>query len=216
MSFGQSIKTVFGNLTNFKGRARRSEFWWFYLFIVLVTIPLSILAYIPMFGAIGDLVDATNPDGTLQDGAMEAYFASVGVTLAISLVLGLITFLLTLAVWVRRLHDAGYSGHLLWLNLIGLGIVPLIFAILEGNPYENKYGPDPKAATFGAWPAAPQTSPTYAQAPAGYDPTQPPPGVIPTAPTPPPYTPPADPGPDMVSPPPAAGDPTDPFAAPPR
>ncbi|MDC3001432.1 DUF805 domain-containing protein [Actinomycetota bacterium] len=32
MTFGQSISTCFSNFANFQGRARRSEFWWFFLF----------------------------------------------------------------------------------------------------------------------------------------------------------------------------------------
>lgn len=210
MTFGQSIKTVFGNLTNFQGRARRSEFWWFYLFIFLISLPLSFLALIPMFGGISALVDGTNADGTIDDSAWSAYLASVAATIGISLVLGLVTFLLTLAVWVRRLHDAGYSGHLLWLTLIGLSIVPLIFAILEGNNGPNKYGPDPKAVEGGVWPHLQQTSPNYAQPPAAYG--QPPAAAAPPAYQPPPL----DPGPDMIPPTTASGDTTDPFAAPPR
>ena len=121
-----------------------------------------------------------------------------------------LTFLLTLAVWVRRLHDGGYSGHLLWLSLIGLSIIPLIFAILEGNNGPNKYGPDPKAVEGGVWPHLQQTSPNYAQPPAAY-------GQPPAAPAPPAYQPPPlDPGPDMIPPTTASGNTDDPFAAPPR
>ena len=31
MGFGESVKTVLTNLTNFKGRARRSELWWYWV-----------------------------------------------------------------------------------------------------------------------------------------------------------------------------------------
>ena len=31
MGFVEAIKTCFQKYANFKGRARRSEFWWFYL-----------------------------------------------------------------------------------------------------------------------------------------------------------------------------------------
>jgi len=34
MTFGQSIKICFSNYAVFKGRATRSEFWWFALFLV--------------------------------------------------------------------------------------------------------------------------------------------------------------------------------------
>ena len=38
MQFQESIKTCFNKFADFKGRASRSEFWWFILFMVLVNI----------------------------------------------------------------------------------------------------------------------------------------------------------------------------------
>ena len=43
MSFGEAIKSVFSKYATFSGRARRSEFWYFYLFNLLVTIGLNIV-----------------------------------------------------------------------------------------------------------------------------------------------------------------------------
>lgn len=56
------------------------------------------------------------------------------------------TFLPSLAVSVRRLHDTGRSG---WWVLIGMvpcvgSIVIIIFMATEGERGENRYGPDPK------------------------------------------------------------------------
>jgi uncharacterized membrane protein YhaH (DUF805 family) len=48
----------------------------------------------------------------------------------------------SIAVGVRRMHDTNHSGW--WLLL---PIVNLIFAIQDGQPGENRFGPDPKAAT---------------------------------------------------------------------
>lgn len=47
MTFGQSIKTCFSKYATFSGRATRSEFWWFYLFSVLVGL---FLGWIPVLG----------------------------------------------------------------------------------------------------------------------------------------------------------------------
>jgi uncharacterized membrane protein YhaH (DUF805 family) len=44
MTFGESIRTCFTKYAEFNGRASRSEFWWFFLFIVLVSIALSVLS----------------------------------------------------------------------------------------------------------------------------------------------------------------------------
>jgi len=42
--------------------------------------------------------------------------------------------------------------------------VPLIFAILEGQRYPNKWGPDPKAIEHEVWPHR-QAGPAYADPP---------------------------------------------------
>lgn len=38
MSFGESVKTCFQKYVTFKGRARRSEYWWFCLLNCIVSI----------------------------------------------------------------------------------------------------------------------------------------------------------------------------------
>ena len=47
MSFGDAVKTCFSKYCNFNGRARRSEFWWFYLALYIVNSVLgAVLAVI--------------------------------------------------------------------------------------------------------------------------------------------------------------------------
>ena len=43
MSFADSVRAVLTNYVGFNGRARRSEFWWFALFSVAVSIVTQIL-----------------------------------------------------------------------------------------------------------------------------------------------------------------------------
>ena len=43
MSFTEAVRTCISKYATFDGRATRSEFWWFYLFIVIV----SAIGYIP-------------------------------------------------------------------------------------------------------------------------------------------------------------------------
>ena len=43
MNFGQAISTCFSNYATFSGRASRPEFWWFFLFQILVSIAASML-----------------------------------------------------------------------------------------------------------------------------------------------------------------------------
>jgi uncharacterized membrane protein YhaH (DUF805 family) len=44
MSFGAAVRTVFSKYATFSGRARRSEYWWFYLFSILAYIVAAIIA----------------------------------------------------------------------------------------------------------------------------------------------------------------------------
>ena len=43
MNFGQAISTCFSNYATFSGRASRPEFWWFFLFQILVSMAASML-----------------------------------------------------------------------------------------------------------------------------------------------------------------------------
>src|SRR5437879_3772293 len=43
MTFVESIKTCFSKYADFHGRASRSEYWWFVLFTVLVSVAASLL-----------------------------------------------------------------------------------------------------------------------------------------------------------------------------
>jgi len=111
---------VLRKYTVFEGRAPRGEYWWFFLFNLLIMIGLTILD--------------------------ETIFGS-GETMGVLTSLYTLAVLLpSLAVGVRRLHDTGHSGWWLLLSLVPLlgGIVLLIFMVLDGTPGANAYGADPK------------------------------------------------------------------------
>ena len=131
---------------DFNGRARRSEYWLFQLFIWGVIIGLyaisailSVLLIQP--AAVGP--DATvRPDDPVVTAAAVASMAVFGV-----LVLFFLAMIIpNLAVRIRRLHDIGVTGWLVLIALIpGVGwIVLLIMSMLDGSYGPNSYGPDPK------------------------------------------------------------------------
>ena len=96
MSFGESVKTCFSKYITFSGRASRSEYWWFALFVFVAT---SILAMIDaaMFGV--DPV-TQQPQGVLQP------LFSLAIVLPF------------LAAGWRRMHDSGKPGWLLLLPML--------------------------------------------------------------------------------------------------
>ncbi len=139
MGFGQSIRTCFSKYATFSGRASRSEFWWFYLFLVIVGIVLSV---------IDNVTGLTMGSSTFT--VNETVYDAGGVGI-LSSIFSLATILPFLAVAARRLHDAGHSGlWLIWgfllsfLCLIGL-IILIVFWCQRSQPGETKYGLPPAA-----------------------------------------------------------------------
>ncbi|MGD1886242.1 MAG: DUF805 domain-containing protein [Cohaesibacteraceae bacterium] len=118
IAFADVIKTVFGRYVQFQGRARRSEYWYWVLFIVLVSIGLAFVA-----GAIF--------------GFDETDLAIFGP------IFSLATFVPSLAVGFRRMHDIGRTAWWLLIGLIPLiGTIVIIYWFVQpGQPSDNQYGP---------------------------------------------------------------------------
>jgi len=114
---------VLKKYAEFSGRARRKEYWMFFLFNLIIWIVLIFL------------------DSTF--GTMNAQYG-IGMLTALY---ALATLLPNIGVTIRRLHDTDRSGWWILLALIPLvGIVLLVFMCLEGTRGDNRFGPDPKAA----------------------------------------------------------------------
>lgn len=122
MGFKEAIVTVLSNYATFSGRARRSEYWYFTLFNLLISLGFGILSTVFGDGFLGTVV------------LMLARLASLAL-----LVPGL-------AVCWRRLHDIGKSGA--WYFIVLIPIVGAIMLIVwfcrDSEPGENAYGPNPK------------------------------------------------------------------------
>jgi uncharacterized membrane protein YhaH (DUF805 family) len=132
MSFTDAIRTCFSKYATFDGRATRAEFWWFYLFIIIV----SAIGYVPF------LILAALSSG---DGAVSTLFSILSILWMILWIVVMIALIVPqLAVGCRRLHDRGQSGWLQLLLLVPCGnIVLIVFWVLEGTPGDNAYGPKP-------------------------------------------------------------------------
>lgn len=216
MSFGQAIKSVFSQYATFTGRARRAEYWWFSLFNFLVSLPVQIFFYAMYFAAFAPVLEGVDSDGNISADAYEDIDWGLFLTGLVPMVIvSLAFFLPSLAVLVRRLHDTGRSGWWCFIALVpGAGIVLLVFAVLDGQPHDNEYGPDPKAGEryMGPGYGQPQqySQPGYPQQYS--QPGLPPQYGQPSAPT----FPPPPPGPIAQQPAPPLASPDDPFAGPGR
>ncbi|TQS71424.1 DUF805 domain-containing protein [Rhodobacteraceae bacterium] len=132
MNFQQSIETCLRHkYARFSGRARRSEFWWFVLFIWVANLILSVIDGL-LFGGLSMGAEGGS-----------AWFISNGGPL--SFVFSLAMIIPSLAVAVRRLHDIDRTG---WWVLIGLipligAVVLIVFCASRTRSGENRFGPEP-------------------------------------------------------------------------
>ena len=124
------------NYVNFRGRARRREFWMFTLFNTLVYLLLLAVGLV-LLGAV--IYKSVAEGGDAAEHATAYTLAVAGLLL---LVYGwmLATFLPGLAVRVRRLHDIGLSGKLALLSAAGIAAM-----CIGSEKGENRYGADPTA-----------------------------------------------------------------------
>lgn len=126
MGFGNAINVCLKQkYASFEGRATRAEYWYFYLFCILIIIGGGILG-----GILGAVISGGNSDVAIM-------LAVVGYAIiSLSLICPMISVL------VRRLHDTGRSGWWYWIAFIPYigGIVILVFTLLESQQRDNKYG----------------------------------------------------------------------------
>jgi len=123
-----AITSVFRNYATLAGRAPRSEFWWFALFqAVLFTV-------VVLLGGLGF--------GTPAPGEMPV---SMGIAIGVILLLALGLAIPNITVYVRRLHDADFSGWLYFLACIPYAgvLVVLIFALLPSQPAGARFDAAP-------------------------------------------------------------------------
>jgi uncharacterized membrane protein YhaH (DUF805 family) len=124
---------VFDNYANFKGRARRSEFWYYVLANIIIAFVIGFVEGLLGFGNLETTSTSFNYSGGV-----------------ISNIYSLLVLVPGLAVGVRRLHDTGKSGWNYLLILIPLAgaIILIVFFATEGESGPNKYGKDPKNPDF--------------------------------------------------------------------
>lgn len=153
------------NYFNFKGRARRREYWGIWLFCNLIALAINVIGHL------------------FSDAGAFSMLSSMNLTwTVISVLWSIVGFFPQASATVRRLHDKGYSGKwylgvfflslvfvtlsfvvgfsllmdgrqsnglLVLFGLIGLLFIVLaififILLLLDGDKTENKYGPSPK------------------------------------------------------------------------
>ena len=114
MSFTESIKTCFSKFFDYNGRASRSEYWYFILFIWLISIIAIVLE--------GIFLNNSYSYGSISD-----FFS-------------LILLIPSINAATRRLHDVNRSGWWQLLYFTGIGaLVILYWTVIKGVDENNRY-----------------------------------------------------------------------------
>lgn len=123
MIFSDAVRDALSQYGKFEGRSRRSEYWYFLLFVSLMFIAIFIFGWLTSF--------------------LDPYMIVVrNFLLAMTLVVSIVPLI---TVSVRRLHDVGMSGWILVpLALLTAGIGMMVIACMDSNEGVNRFGQNPK------------------------------------------------------------------------
>lgn len=122
LGFIQAVKSAFSNYANFEGRALRSQYWYFVLFLLIGDFIFSFL------------------DAAISGMSWARFMDSgrIGVT---GTIFSLVTLLPFVSLAARRLHDINRSGWWMLIPLTIIGIIPYLYWVIkEGSPASNDYG----------------------------------------------------------------------------
>lgn len=126
ISFRQAIGRFFKKYADFTGRAGRGEYWWWILASVIISVILQTITSAGIsYDAYGNQVNSP--------------VAVFGGVLLIVYVLG--TIVPSLALAVRRLHDANFSGLLVLLLLVPFvgAIAVFVMTLMPSNPAGQRF-----------------------------------------------------------------------------
>ena len=118
MNFQDSITNCFYNYGVINGRATRSEYWYWVLFVSLVSV-FALIIDVSLLGSSID--DEFTPLNSIWS---------------------LVVFIPGITVTVRRLHDVNRSGWWIFIIFTVIGIIPYFYWLVKGSDAtENSFGP---------------------------------------------------------------------------
>ena len=130
MTFTSAIKQCYHKAFTLRGRASRSEYWFFCLYLLILCFVLvTIMVFM---------------DSNLQDDDSGLVPNLKGLSILLSGLALFIHIVPMFSVTLRRLHDGNMPGWLLLLSIIPVGnLILFIFMLLPFTPGDNPYGPNP-------------------------------------------------------------------------
>ena len=142
VSFPDAINLFFSRYVDFQGRSTRAEYWWVYLFNLIIFGVWALLFFV--LGGINMRTEEVSPLGFILIALVAIYVLAIIIP--------------GIALFIRRLHDINQTGWIYAglvvanfvpvLNMIA-GIAAIVIACIPGTKGPNKYGPDPLNPTAG-------------------------------------------------------------------
>ena len=122
MNLPQAVQSVLSNYAGFSGRAPRSEYWYWVLFVMILFFCLALIEGFLLAPTLGFAVNDPLAGQPLR------------------LVASLALLIPGIAVAVRRLHDVDRSGWWLLIGLTGIGALVLLYWFVQpGTDRANRF-----------------------------------------------------------------------------
>lgn len=155
LSFGEAIKSALNKLTDFNGRARRSELWWFFLLYAIASIIASALVSNEIAGIIVNtillLLVAAVTIRRLHDRGQGGWWVTASILLSV---------FSSCYMFAKGYTEMGNTVNfdpeeamtilkdpvtiIIGIASFVINIAILIFCLLDSKPESNKYGDSPK------------------------------------------------------------------------
>lgn len=154
MTFADAVKSAFSKLTDFSGRARRSEFWWFMLlfFIIQFAVGLilksssmtitSIASVLIYLLALSVTVRRLHDTGRSGWWVLASYAVQIVSTVYTIITLGDLDPVKD----TREMMQEVFSPISIVIQVVSFAftIILLVFCVLDSKPETNQYGQSPK------------------------------------------------------------------------
>ncbi|HPT96078.1 MAG TPA: DUF805 domain-containing protein [Microbacteriaceae bacterium] len=124
-TFRSALSSVFKQYVGFSGRASRSEYWYFFLFVGLIVVGFYVVIFI--LALLASAASTSSSGG----GDLVGFGLIAGLLYTAVAIASLAVMLPSLAVAVRRLRDAGQHWAWLFISFVPFGFIALLVLLCQ-------------------------------------------------------------------------------------
>lgn len=147
LGFSEALNASTSKISQFKGRSRRSEFWWTQVLVFIISLFLT-----PLVGFVAGILTIPLIVRRLHDIGRSGWWYGVLFILKIVFVVILILDIINVCLNAEHLQDYGpdvafvmLTKYLLWIGIItAYHVLLLVFFCTDSQQETNRYGESPK------------------------------------------------------------------------